>query len=110
MTTSKKITKEERVAIVKDCLENGLSYGDTAKKHNVSYQQVYTWVQKYSELGEDGLDDRRGKRKAEQEPRSELEEMKIKMAKLEQELYRTKVERDLLKKVEELERRDAYRK
>ena len=32
------------------------------------------------------------------------------MAKLEQELYRTKVERDLLKKVEELERRDAYRK
>ena len=80
------------------------------KKHNVSYQQVYTWVKKYSELGEDGLDDRRGKRKAEQEPRSELEEMKIKMAKLEQELYRTKVERDLLKKVEELERRDAYRK
>ena len=73
-------------------------------------QQVYTWVKKYSELGEDGLDDRRGKRKAEQEPRSELEEMKIKMAKLEQELYRTKVERDLLKKVEELERRDAYRK
>ena len=110
MTTSRKITKEERVAIVKDCLENGLSYGDTAKKHNVSYQQVYTWVKKYSELGEDGLDDRRGKRKAEQEPRSELEEMKIKMAKLEQELYRTKVERDLLKKVEELERRDAYRK
>ncbi len=47
---------------------------------------------------------------AEQEPRGELEEMKIKMAKLEQELYRTKVERDLLKKVEELERRDAYRK
>ena len=80
------------------------------KKHNVSYQQVYTWVKKYSELGEDGLDDRRGKRKAEQEPRSELEDMKIKMAKLEQELYRTKVERDLLKKVEELERRDAYRK
>jgi len=32
------------------------------------------------------------------------------MAKLEHELYRTKVERDLLKKLEGLERRDAFRK
>jgi len=110
MTTSRKTTKEERVAIVRDCLEGGSNYGETAQKHNVSYQQVYTWVKKYAEFGEAGLEDRRGKRKAEQEPRSELEEMKIKMAKLEHELYRTKVERDLLKKLEELERRDAFRK
>ena len=110
MKTSRKTTKEERIAIVKDCLDNGLSYNDAAEKHNVSYQQIYNWVRKYSELGEAGLEDRRGKRKAEQEPRTELEEMKIKMAKLEQELYRTKVERDLLKKLEGLERRDAFRK
>ena len=110
MKTSRKTTKEERIAIVKDCLDNGLSYNDAAEKHNVSYQQIYTWARKYSELGEAGLEDRRGKRKAEQEPRTELEEMKIKMAKLEHELYRTKVERDLLKKLEELERRDAFRK
>lgn len=110
MTTSRKTTKEERIAIVKDCLESGSNYGETAQKHNVSYQQVYTWIKKYAELGEAGLEDRRGKRKAEQEPRSELEEMKIQMAKLDHELYRTKVERDLLKKLEELERRDAFRK
>ena len=110
MTTPRKTTKEERVAIVRDCIESGSNYGETALKHNVSYQQVYTWVKKYAELGEAGLEDRRGKRKAEQEPRSELEEMKIQMAKLEHELYRTKVERDLLKKLEELERRDAFRK
>ena len=110
MTTSRKTTKEERITIVRDYLENGLSYGDAAQKYNVSYQQVYTWVKKYAELGEAGLEDRRGKRKADQEPRSELEEMKIRMAKLEHELYRTKVERDLLKKLEELERRDAFRK
>jgi transposase-like protein len=110
MKTSRKTTKEERITIVKDCLDNGLSYNDAAQKHNVSYQQIYTWVRKYAELGEAGLEDRRGKRKAEQEPRTELEEMKIKMAKLEHELYRTKVERDLLKKLEELERRDAFRK
>ena len=109
MTTSRKTTKEERITIVRDYLENGLSYGDAAQ-YNVSYQQVYTWVKKYAEFGEAGLEDRRGKRKADQEPRSELEEMKIRMAKLEHELYRTKVERDLLKKLEELERRDAFRK
>lgn len=110
MTTSRKTTKDERIAIVRDCLESGNSYGETAQKHNVSYQQVYTWVKKYAEFGEAGLEDRRGKRKADQQPRSELEEMKIRMAKLEHELYRTKVERDLLKKLEELERRDAFRK
>lgn len=40
--------------------------------------------------------------------RSEIEE--IKMAKLEHELYMTKMKRDLLKKLEESERKDAYRK
>ena len=110
MKRSRQTTKEERITIVKDCLYNGLSYTDAAKKHNVSYQQIYTWVKKYDEFGEAGLEDRRGKRKAEQEPRDELEEMKIKLAKLEHELYRTRVERDLLKKLEELERRDAFRK
>lgn len=110
MTTSKKTSKEERLAIVKDCLENGYDHTETARKHNVSYQQIYTWVKKHAEFGEAGLEDRRGKRKAGQEPRSELEKMKIQMAKLEHELYRTKVERDLLKKLEELERRDAFRK
>ena len=73
MTTSKKTSKEERLTIVEDCLENGYDYIETAKKHDVSYQQVYTWVKKYAEFGEAGLEDRRGKRKAEQEPRSELE-------------------------------------
>ena len=110
MSTSRKTTKEERIAIAKECISNGKNYGEIALKYNVSYQQVYTWVKRYSELGEAGLEDRRGKRKADQEPRSEVEELKIKMAKLEHELYITKVENDLLKKLDELERRDASRK
>ena len=61
-------------------------------------------------LGEAGLEDRRGKRKVDQEPRSEVEELKIKMAQLEHELYMTRMERDLLKKVKELERKERYRK
>lgn len=110
MSKIRKTTFEERITIAKDCLENGSNYSETAIKYNVSYQQVYTWVRKYKQLGEAGLEDRRGKRTQTQEARSELEEMKIKMAKLEHELYMTRMERDLLKKLEELERRDAFRK
>lgn len=110
MKQGRETTQEERIIIAKDCLENGSNYGETAIRYNVSYQQVYTWVKKFSELGEAGLGDRRGKRTADQEPRSELEELKIKMAQLEHELYMTKMERDLLKKMEELERRDAFHK
>ncbi len=110
MTTSRKTTKEERIQIVKECIANGCNYGESAIKHNVSYQQVYGWVKRYKELGEAGLEDRRGRRKVDQEPRSEIEELKIKMAQLEHELYMTKMERDLLKKVKELERKDLYRK
>ena len=110
MKTSRNTTKEERIQIVKDCIANGCNYGEAAIKYNVSYQQVYGWVKRYKELGEAGLEDRRGRRKADQEPRSEVEELKIKMAQLEHELYMTKMERDLLKKVKELERKDIYRK
>jgi transposase len=110
MKQGRETTQEERITIAKDCLENGSNYGEIAIKYNVSYQQVYSWVRKFSELGEAGLEDRRGKRTAAQEPRNELEEMKIKMAQLEHELYITRMERDLLKKLDEIERRDAFHK
>ena len=110
MTTSRKTTKEERIRIVKDCLANKCNYGETAVKYNVSYQQVYTWVKRFRELGEEGLDDRRGKRKAAQEPRSEMEKLQIEVEQLKHKLYITEMERDLLKKVRELERKDLYRK
>ena len=110
MKTSRSTTKEERIQIVRECIANGYNYGECAIKYNVSYQQVYSWVKRFKDLGEAGLDDRRGRRKVDQEPRSEVEELKIKMAQLEHELYMTKMERDLLKKVKELERKDLYRK
>ena len=110
MKQGRETTQEERIAIAKDCLENGGNYGETAIKYNVSYQQVYTWVKKYKELGANGLEDRRGQRVAAQEPRSELERAKIEIAELKHKLYMAEMERDLLKKLDELERRDAFRK
>ena len=110
MKTSRNTTKEERIQIVKECIANGCNYGESAIKHNVSYQQVYGWVKRFKDLGESGLEDRRGKRKVDQEPRSEVEELKIKLAQTEHKLYMAEMERDLLKKVKELERKDLYRK
>ena len=97
MKKARKITHEERIKIAKDCIANGKNYGETAMKYQVSYQQVYKWVKKFSELGEAGLEDRRGQRTAQQEPRTEEEEQRVKIAQLEHELYMTRMERDLLK-------------
>ena len=106
MTKSRRTTLEERIAIAEACLESGKDYGAIAQKYNVSYQQVYTWTKKYEELGSVGLEDRRGKRTKDQEPRTELEELKI----VKHQLYLAEMERDLLKKLEEIERRDASQK
>ena len=110
MKNTRKTTQEERVRIAKECIENGDNYGEIAIKYQVSYQNVYSWVKKYKELGEAGLEDRRGQRTAQQEPRTEEERLRIEIAQLKHELYMTKMERDLLKKLEEIERREAYRK
>ena len=71
MKKARSTTQEERLQIVKDCLESGRNYGEIAVKYNVSYQQVRTWTQRFEELGEAGLEDRRGKRKKDQTPRTE---------------------------------------
>ena len=110
MKESRPTTVEERVQIAKDCIENGGNYGETALKYKVSYQQVYQWTKKFKEMGPAGLEDRRGKRLKDQIPRTREEELEIEIAKLKHELYMTKMERDVLKKLDEIVRRDAYRK
>ena len=110
MKEARPTTVEERIQIAKDCIANDGNYGETALKYNVRYQQVYQWVKKYREMGDAGLEDRRGKRKKDQTPRTELEKAQIEIERLKHELYMTKMERDLLKKLDEIERREAYRK
>ena len=110
MKEARPTTVEERIQIAKDCIANGGNYGETALKYNVSYQQVYQWVKKFKEKGNAGLEDRRGKRLKDQTPRTREEELEIEIAKLKHELYMTKMERDVLKKLDEIERREAYRK
>ncbi len=110
MKQGRDTTKEERLEIARDCLASGKNYGEMALKYQVSYQQVRTWTLKYEELGEAGLEDRRGKRKKDQTPRTELEAAQIEIEQLKHQLYLAELERDLLKKLDEIERRDASHK
>lgn len=110
MKQGRDTTKEERLEIVKDCLASGKNYGKMALKYKVSYQQVRTWTLRFEEMGETGLEDRRGKRKKDQTPRTELEAAQIEIERLKHQLYMAEMERDLLKKLDEIERRDASHK
>ncbi len=105
MTKGRDTTPEERVQIVKECVANGKDYGGTALKYKVSYQQVYTWTKKYREIGEAGLEDRRGHRSGTLPSRTPEEELRDRIAQLEREKYDLEMENALLKKVKELERR-----
>jgi transposase len=95
----------ERIEIVKACVANGNDYGGTALKYRVSYQQVYTWTRKYREMGEAGLEDRRGHRAGTLPSRTPEEELRDKVAQLERKNYDLEMGNALLKKVKELERR-----
>lgn len=110
MKQGRDTTQEERIQIVKDCLASGKNYGEMALKYKVSYQQVRTWTLRFEKMGEAGLEDRRGKRKKDQKPRTELEKAQIENEQLKHKLYLAEMERDLLKKLDEIERRDAFRK
>ena len=110
MTKSVKKTQAQKIEIAKACIESGNKYEEIAEKFGVSYQQAYSWTQKYSKFGEAGLEDRRGKRIKDQKPRTTEEELRVKIAELEHKLYMAEMECTLLKKLKELERRDAFLK
>lgn len=104
MTKGRKTTYEERTEIVAFCIANNDNYQLTADKFQVSYQQVYTWVRKYKELGPDALVDNRGKRKKPEEM-NESEKQAAQLRLLEAENKRLKMENAFLKKLDEVERR-----
>jgi len=102
MTEKRKTTLEERIEIAKHCIENQKNYQETASLYKVSYIQVYQWTKKYEELGTNGLEDRRGKSK---EILTEEDKIILENRELKKKIERLQMENDLLKKLEELERR-----
>jgi len=104
MTKGRATTWQERIEIVHYCLAHQHDYQKTANHFQVSYQQVYQWTKKYEEGGLDALQDRRGRKKAEEEL-TEADKQKLAMKKLEFENERLRAENALLKKLQEFQRR-----
>ena len=102
MKKGRKTTQEERTEIVAFCIENGKDYGLTMEKYGVSYQQIYLWVRKYEEKGIDGLIDRRGKAKPEEEL-TEADRLRMENKILQAKLKDKEMELKLVKKLIELE-------
>lgn len=104
MTKARKTTFDERIEIVKYCIANDKNYALTMKQYSVSYQQIYLWVRKYEQKGIDGLIDGRGKSKAESDL-TEIDRLKSQNQILEAEKKRLEMEINVLKKLQEVERR-----
>ena len=101
MTIGRKTTQEERAQIVAFCIEHGKDYALTVETYQVSYQQIYSWVRKYEAAGVDGLVDRRGKAKPEDEL-TEAERLRQENRMLQAKLKDKEMEIALLKKLREL--------
>jgi len=104
MTKSRKVNKEERIEIVKYCLEHDMDYKTTAKVFETTYANVFNWVKKYKEKGEDGLGDKRGRHKTDEEV-DETEKLRRELKKMQHERDMALLEVKLLKKLDEIERR-----
>jgi transposase len=109
MIPKRKTSLKERVEIVKHCLDHERSYKLTAEHYNAAYSQVYQWVKKFEERGEDGLIDRRGIHKKPEEL-NELDQLKRENEQLRRQLELKERETILLKKVKEFERRRYFPK
>lgn len=101
---SRETSLEERIAIVEYCTANSYNYALAAKEYNYSYIQVYSWVKKYQSKGIEGLYDRRGHKKPEEEL-NELENLQAENRVLKAKTKQQQMEIDFLKKLDAVERR-----
>lgn len=101
MANTFKTTLEERIEIVKYCLEHNRDIKGTAAHYGGNYAQIYQWVKKYEKSGEEGLTDRRGKRKEEAEL-TDLEKANRRIKQLERDKALMEMELEVLKKAEAL--------
>lgn len=108
MKQGRKTTFEERVEIVNFTIAHNKDYQVAVKKYGVSYQQVYSWVRKFEKEGSQGLQDRRGKGLESKPNLTTEEELQLKIKQLEERNRYLEMENGLLKKLEEIERRNLW--
>lgn len=103
MASARRTTFDERKEIVEYCIAHNCDYKGTASRYEVSYSQVYSWVKKFNNLGDEGLSDKRGRKKSDDEV-DELERLKRENLRLKRQLEERDMAVELLKKVKEFER------
>lgn len=106
MKQGRPTTVEERIEIVNYTIAHGKDYQAAIEKFGVSYQQVYSWVRKFEKDGSQGLLDRRGKGLESKPNLTEAEQLQLKIKQLEERNRLLEIEVDLLKKLEEVKRRN----
>ena len=99
----RKTTIDERKEIVDYCIEHNRNYKETAALYNVSYSQVYSWMKKYDSDGDEGLIDKKGRHKLDDEV-DELERLRRENVRLKRQLEEKDMTVELLKKVKEFGR------
>lgn len=104
MTKGRTTTFDERVEIASYCIAHDHNYSKTAEKYNVSYQQARNYTVKYEKNGIQGLQDKRGKRKTEDEL-SEVEKLRAELKMEKAKRIKAEMEASFLKKLDEIERR-----
>jgi transposase len=104
MTKGRSTTWQERIDIVQYCIAHQHDYQKTADQFKVSYQQVYQWVKKFQDGGQEALQDGRGRKKVPEEL-TEAEKQKLEMKKLQYEMERLRAENAFLKKLRDIQRR-----
>lgn len=109
MAKTRKVSYEEKIEIVKWAIEHNHEYKLAAEKFMTSYAQVYNWVKKYKTEGELGLQDDRGKRTPVKNL-SEIEKLKRENELLRRRNERLEMEAEVIKKFQEIERRDIIGK
>jgi transposase-like protein len=93
---SKFYTKEDKLKIIFDCIDNGLTRKEAEKKYSVAHSLLGTWIDKYKKYGIDGLENKKKTGNAysalhTSKNISELEKMKLENLKL-------RIENERLKK------------
>ena len=104
MTKGRTTTFDERVEIASYCIAHDHNYSETAEKYKVSYQQARSYTVKYEKNGIQGLQDKRGKRKSEDEL-SEIEKLRAELKMEKAKRIKAEMEASFLKKLDEIERR-----
>ena len=84
-------------------MKHNKDYKATAAHFNGKYAQIYQWVRKYELYGEEGLNDKRGRRKPSEEL-TELEKAQRRISQLEREKEEIERRYEVLKKAEMTER------